>query len=198
MGDGTGVELTLDINVNRDSHAFLEGHTIEGTVVVPVVLALEWFSRIARAYRRDLHLASVKDLKVLKGLKLTDFDGAGNRFVVTAKPVKNGSDLTLALELKGADGTFYYRAKASMLKAHSNESHVQAAPADLKNWGDDALYGDVLFHTNDFQVITDVDGVSAGGISGALKGVKEAAWNWDAWQTDVAALDGVPHSVLYM
>ncbi len=186
---GTEAKLTLEVNVNSKSHGYLEGHTIGDGIVVPVVLVLEWFSRLARAYAPQLKLAAVKDLKVLKGIKLNDFNGKGDRFLLTAQPIQNGSELSLALELKGADGTFYYKAKAEMAPARGTQRHVEVSPS-LGQWDDRVVYGDVLFHTNDFQVIKQLDGVGADGISGDLKGVKEASWSWEPWATDVAAFDG--------
>ncbi len=35
-----------------------------------------------------------------------------------------------------------------------------------------------------------LDGVSKKGISGTINGVEAANWSFDAWQTDVAAIDG--------
>lgn len=60
----------------------------------------------------------------------------------------------------------------------------------LDDWGGAAIYGDVLFHSDDFRVIRDLDGVGPDGISGTLAGVHEAGWSWEDWHTDVAALDG--------
>jgi hypothetical protein len=60
----------------------------------------------------------------------------------------------------------------------------------LERWGSAPIYGDVLFHENDFQVIQGLDGVSDDGISGTLHGVWEAKWGWEQWNTDVAAMDG--------
>ena len=60
----------------------------------------------------------------------------------------------------------------------------------LDDWGGSPIYGDVLFHGPAFQVIRDIEGASEEGIRGTLDGVGRAGWDWDAWHTDVAALDG--------
>ena len=52
-------KLTLEVKLSHETHAYLEGHTIDGEVVVPVVLVLEWFSRVAQAFRPDLHLDTI-------------------------------------------------------------------------------------------------------------------------------------------
>ncbi len=180
----------LEVNINHITHGFLRGHSIAGAAVVPVVLVLEWFSRLARAARPDLHLSVIKNLKVLKGIRLQDFEGAGDRFVLTSWPVANGSDLTLQMELHSASGALHYRAMAELSSSPVLMPKNTLATPSLNTWGSARVYGDVLFHTDDFQVIKELEGVSAQGIAGALKGVHEAQWNWDAWQTDVAAFDG--------
>jgi hypothetical protein len=190
MSDDLGKPLALEVRVSSKTHAFLEGHSIAGAPVIPVVLVLEWFSRVASSYRRDLHLSVIKDLKVLKGIRLDHFNGDGDMFVVTCAPVKNGSDLTLQLEFRAADGTLHYRAQASMTQTQNVDANSTPATTTLQSWKDHPIYGDVLFHTNDFQVLLDVDSVGPDGIEGNTKGVRQASWTWDHWQTDVAALDG--------
>jgi len=180
----------LEVNVNHKTHGFLRGHSIAGAAVIPVVLVLEWFSRIARAAMPDLHLTVIKNLKVLKGIRLTDFEGAGDRFILTCWPVANGSDLTLQLELHSATGALHYRAMAEMSSNPTKMPVNTLQTPALNQWGSAKVYGDVLFHTDDFQVIKEMEGISDVGIAGALKGVHEAKWTWDAWQTDVAAMDG--------
>ena len=187
---GEVVPLRLGVTVSRQTHGYLAGHTIGGTVVVPVVLALEWFSRMARAFRPDLELESLGDLQVLSGIKLRDFEGAGDRLVLTARQLSNGRGAVLALELSSPTGTLHYRAQATLVPQRSAADTTAAPPLTLNPWADAPIYGDVLFHEADFQVIDKLDGVAADGISGTLKGVKAAKWNWEAWETDVAALDG--------
>ena len=182
--------LRLEVTVSRQTHGYLAGHTIGGTVVVPVVLALEWFSRMARAFRPDLELESLRDLQVLSGIKLRDFEGAGDRLVLTARQLSNGSGATVAMELCSPAGVLHYRAQATLVPQRSAVDTSAAPALALNPWADAPIYGDVLFHEADFQVIDKLDGVSDDGISGTLKGVRAAKWSWEAWETDVAALDG--------
>jgi len=190
LSDGAPRPRRLEVNVSRLTHGYLAGHTIGGTVVVPVVLALEWFSRMARAFRPDLKLESLGDLQVLSGIKLLDFEGAGDRLVLTALQVSNGHGAVLALELRSPSGTLHYRASATLVPQRATAAATAAPRLALEDWNDAPIYGDVLFHEADFQVIDRLDGVSADGISGTLKGVRAAKWSWEAWETDVAALDG--------
>jgi acyl transferase domain-containing protein len=182
--------LALEVHVDRRTHAYLADHSIAGTVVVPVVLALEWVSRVARAFRPDLHLRSIRNLKVLRGIKLGNFEAGGDRFTVRCRQLSNGDGAILGLEIVGADGALHYRAEAQMSVAQ-NALELGPAPSQtLRPWGDAIVYGDVLFHGRDFQVIDSLDGVGDDGISGVLRGVHGAGWEAEPWQTDVAAHDG--------
>ena len=149
-----------------------------------------WFSRLAVAFRPDLHLDSIKELKVLKGIQLRDFEGVGDRLVLSCKQLSNGSGALLGLEASSPDGTVHYRAQAQMVEEEIAPSKDAAPKLALNDWGGAPIYGDVLFHEDQFQVIQGLDGVSDSGISGTLNGVDKASWGWETWNTDVAAMDG--------
>ena len=182
--------LELEVHIDRRTHAYLADHSIAGTVVVPVGLAVEWFSRIARAFRPDLRLRAVNDIRVLKGIKLDHFEAEGDRLTLRCRQLSNGDGALLELEILGAGGVRHYRAQAEMAKTGAAVEPRLAPQPILQAWGNAKIYGDVLFHGREFQVIETLDGIGEGGISGTLKGVHEAGWKWDTWQTDVAALDG--------
>ena len=191
-------ELELEVHLDRKTHAYLADHSIAGTVVVPVVLAMEWFSRLAQAFRPDLVLRSITDVRVLRGIKLHGFDGAGDRLRLRCRQLSNGNGVILELEIlsvpatSGAPSAPHYRAKAKLdppgLAAEIDQGDAPA-PA-LRSWGDASIYGDVLFHGREFQVIEAIDGVGDDGIAGTLEGVRRAGWTSEPWQVDVAALDG--------
>jgi hypothetical protein len=182
--------LKLEVKIDYKSHGYLAGHTIDGKIVVPVVLVAEWFNRLARAFRPDLHLESIKDLKVIKGIQLTDFNGTGDRFLLNCSQLSNGYGALLALELHSTTGTLHYRATAQMVEKRAPASTASTPDLNLNDWGGAPIYGDVLFHKGEFQVIQKMNGVGDTGISGTLKGVDKAKWEWERWNTDVAALDG--------
>jgi len=182
--------LTMDVHIHQDSHGYLGGHTIEGAVVVPVVLVLEWFSRLARAFRTDLHLESINDLKVLNGIRLTDFEGQGDRLSLSCEQLSNGQGALLGLKAVSSDGLVRYTAQAQMVDTPRADAGATSPGPELNDWGGAPVYGDVLFHTDAFQVIQNLDGVGDHGISGVLDGVEKAEWSWESWNTDVAALDG--------
>ena len=184
--------LELEVAVGAASHPWLRGHRISETVVVPAVLVAEWFARVARAFRPDLTLDALHDISVVRGIKLTDFEARSERFVLSCRQLSNGQGAQLAVELADSAGALLYRARAAM--APRTGAPPAARPAHpsprLDDWGGAAIYGDVLFHSDDFQVIRGLDGVGPDGISGTLAGVREAGWGWEEWHTDVAAMDG--------
>ncbi len=181
--------LELEVHVDRRSHAYLADHAIAGTPVVPVVLAVEWISRVARAFRPDLHLRAIQDLRVLKGIKLHDFDGAGTRLRVRCRQLSNGDGALLELEILGDDEALHYRARAELSRTAAHLDNAVSQPS-LRAWGNATIYGDVLFHGREFQVIQTLEGVGETGIAGTLRGVNTTAWQAEPWHTDVAALDG--------
>jgi hypothetical protein len=182
--------LMMEVQLSQETHSYLSGHAINGQVVVPVVLAAEWFSRMAHAFRPDLHLQAIKNLKVLTGIKLQDFTGGGDRLVLSCTQLSNGHGVLLALELKSPTGTIHYRAQAQMVTEANPVSQNAAPKLALNDWGGAPIYGDVLFHEDQFQVIESLSGIGEKGISGTLNGVENAEWRWENWSTDVAAMDG--------
>jgi NAD(P)-dependent dehydrogenase (short-subunit alcohol dehydrogenase family) len=182
--------LGLEVVLSRKTHAYLAGHRIGGEVVVPVVLALEWFARVARTFRPDLHLARIKDLNVVKGIRLQDFDGQGDRLVITCQQLSNSAGAVLGLTLESPAGVVHYRAEAEMTQGQLAAMTDTAPRLALDDWGGAPIYGDVLFHEDEFQVIQGLDGVGDEGISGTVNGVHKAEWAWENWNTDVAAMDG--------
>ncbi len=188
--DPTALKTEADVLVDRDTCAFLDGHRVRGTVVVPVALVLEWFGRAAQACRPDLILAACKDVQVLRGIRLSRFDeGAAERFTLRARQLANGRESTIAVELFGADGTRHYAAICEMKERHPMpDRNLDPAPG-LSAWSGTVYDGEVLFHGPAFQVIRSVEGIADGGLCATMEGVSGRAWS-GTWQLDPALLDG--------
>jgi hypothetical protein len=180
--------VRLSVRPSKDSHPYLKDHTIAGTPVVPVVMAVEWFARAAGAMRPDLVLGSINDVKVLRGIKLADFS-AGVWLDVHAKELSNGTGSILALELRGTNDALHYTATAQMNDDRSVASE-QPATVEMEPFKGKVYDGKVLFHGADFQVITKMQGIGDNGIAATLNGTIDAGWTKENWQTDPAALDG--------
>jgi hypothetical protein len=151
---------------------------------------MELFARAARARRPDLHVTAIRDVQVLKGVRLAKYGKGGDRFLVTSKLFANGSEATYEMALVGEGGTKHYAAKVHM--EAELVTHAAPAPAigDLRPW-DDIVYGDVLFHGPMFHAIAGLEGESERGIAGRLVGMRDLGWSeHGAWATDPALLDG--------
>jgi acyl transferase domain-containing protein/acyl carrier protein len=198
LADGEEAKVhELELRVRRETHAYLEGHAIGGTPVVPVVLAAEWLSRGARCFRPGLSLVALHDLKVLKGIRLNSFDNGGDRFVIQGRQLQDSNGWMLLLELRGPGGTLHYSARAEMAaQDRAPKNGLPDLPLDV--WVGEPLYRDLLFHRGAFEVIEEMHGISDHGVSAQVRGVKRAGWPGEPWQTDVAALDGALQlAVLY-
>ncbi|MEQ1504224.1 MAG: polyketide synthase dehydratase domain-containing protein, partial [Myxococcota bacterium] len=189
--DGTTPHVArLRTRIDGHAYPYLADHRVAGVPVVPVVMALEWFARAAAECRPDLVLAGLRDVKVLRGIRLDRFDAEGDWFDVTANEVSNGTGAVLALELRRVGGPVHYTATADLAE------HATAAPRapisrDLPAWSRDPIYdGRVLFHGASFQVIKTLDGISDQGVDATLASTADAGWADEPWHTDPAALDG--------
>ena len=182
-------ELVVNLLVSRGTHAYLEGHAIKGTPVVPVVLVLEWFVRAARSFAPSLSLVRITDLKVVRGVRLEHFEDGGHALAVRVRQISNGTGMTVRLELLGSGGELHYSADAQLAPVQEPPA---ARPADpqVSAWGEQPIYGGVLFHGPKFQVIQAMDGVSDEGGAASLSGVNDQGWPTQGWRTDCAAMDG--------
>jgi acyl transferase domain-containing protein len=187
----------LEITVARASHAYLEGHAINGQPVLPLVLAAEWLSRAARSFRPGLPQAAVHEIKVLKGIRLGGFENGGDRLTIQATPLPSEHGVQMAMLIRDSKGRTNYSARVELLPESDHSDQPMDALA-LEPWIGEPLYQDLLFHRGAFELIQQLDGISDQGIAATLHGVSHAGWNGETWQLDVAALDaGLQMAVLY-
>src|SRR5262249_102106 len=111
--DATRVER-VEVCVNAQSHPYLADHRLGDVVVVPVGMALEWMLRGARAYRPDLVPTAVRNVRVLSGIKIHDFERAVEFLVVNSREISNGTGSELSVELRGRNGTLHYSSVVQM------------------------------------------------------------------------------------
>ena len=193
LGASTLSRATMEIEVGAKSHPFLDSHRLNGVVVVPVVLAIEWFARAAKRCRPDLELAACRNVRVLKGIRLEDFDEREDRFTITSREVGNGSGSVQDLELIGPSGTVHYTARVEMVSTGERpEATIVQAPAALGEspWSTDAIYDELLFHGPKFRVIREVLGIGDGESVAEVASTGDLGWETGPWSTDAAALDG--------
>ncbi len=188
--DGTQARVQrVEIVVSRASHSYLEGHAVKGTPVVPVVLVAEWMARAARAFRPGLVLASLHDIKVLKGIRLGGFDNGGDRCRIEATPLPSDRGAQLMMTVRDARGVLNYSARAELLP-ESPKAKRESPGLALDQWSGERIYPELLFHRKQFELIDEVHGISDAGIGATVRGVDAAGWDDQGWALDVAALDG--------
>jgi acyl transferase domain-containing protein len=173
------------IRVHKDTHGYLVDHSIEGLPVVPVVTVVDWFARTIRSGFPRRHLVALNDVKVMKGIRLDDFETRGDFFEVSAVE----ADDTVSLELTGADGSLCYRATAT-LSDEAPTPNDEIPELSPRRWSGEVYGNGVLFHGGVFQVIDHIDGISDEGAVATIRGVNTAGWPSEPWAVDVAALDG--------
>ena len=187
----------LEITVARASHAYLEGHAINGQPVLPLVLAAEWLSRAARSFRPGLPQAALHEIKVLKGIRLGGFENGGDRLTIQATPLPSERGVQMQMQIRDSKGHANYSARIELLPEPNHSDQPMDALA-LEPWQGEPLYQNLLFHRGAFELIQQLDGISDQGIAATLHGVSHAGWNGESWQLDVAALDaGLQMAVLY-
>jgi acyl transferase domain-containing protein/NADP-dependent 3-hydroxy acid dehydrogenase YdfG len=192
LGHGAARKVTGDLVVSSTTAPHLASHAVKGVPVFPVAMALETFARISRSTRPDLRLSAIKDLKVLKGIRIENFEGQGTRLEVSCEQVANGSGARLACELRSPGGPVHYRAMAEM----TDRSSPHAAPHDFEApktgtpWATEEVYGPVLFHGPDFQVLKGVRSVGPQGGSALVASTRDIGWIGGPYATDPAAVDG--------
>ncbi|MBI3270543.1 MAG: SDR family oxidoreductase [Planctomycetes bacterium] len=190
LGAASDPSTSLEVWVDSRTHPYLSGHVIGGRPVVPVVLVLEWFARAARGCRPDLALSAIRDVRVLRGIRLDRWAEGGHRYRVNCRTISNGDGAVLGVELRGDENALHYSASVE-LTGRAPVAPQPLAPPMLAPWAEPSVYdGRTLFHGPSFQVIRSLDGISEEGIAGELAGTREQGWPGGAWRTDAAALDG--------
>jgi NAD(P)-dependent dehydrogenase (short-subunit alcohol dehydrogenase family) len=184
-GASGGQSLLVHVDATTDPH--LVDHAIDGTVVLPMVAVLEWFTRAAEALHPGKVVTSCQRVRVLRGVPLTAFHDGGDTLLLRCGTLDGDR-----IELKLCDATDprkqHYSAEITLADALPS-APTEPPPDRPKAPLSKPIYGDALFHGSQFQVIRAVDGVSDDGICGALDTTTTAGWRGH-WRTDPAALDG--------
>ena len=164
-------QVALEVRTTFDplTHGYLKGHTIEGEVVVPATVILHLFSGLAKAARPGLYLQEIKDFKVLRGIQLPGFN-EGQSTSAARRDSKGCTSFLLRatgttldaveLELLGLDGTHHYKGRALFAK-EPPQIEPLATPTSFEpsKWDISTVYEKYLFHADQFQALTDVEGL---------------------------------------
>ncbi|MEX1364680.1 MAG: SDR family oxidoreductase, partial [Nannocystaceae bacterium] len=210
QGASTAVELVLGgrptlsavaaptarglVHVGPRHYPFIDHHRVEGVPVVPVVVAAEWLARAALACCPALHLTALRDLEVVRGIRLESFDDGGTWLSVDARRTSNGEGALVEVQLRDDAGQLRYRATAELSEA-PRTAPVAAIDTDgLQPWGDRTVYdGTTLFHGPALQVISTIDGVGHERLVATLDGAvarPDQGEGHDRWRLHPGLLDG--------
>jgi NAD(P)-dependent dehydrogenase (short-subunit alcohol dehydrogenase family) len=185
-------DLNLSLIVNKEKYPFIDSHRIQNKPVLPVVMVIEWFARMAELYNPDMNFVECRDLRVLRGIKLDNYIKGNDLFSISCRQL-NGDRSSLALELKGPDNAKNYSATIEMTQKNLTGTTVTKAKSNrLPSWKWDVpdIYKNMLFHGPEFQVIKSLKGVSCDAATAVIEGIEKMSWPNGFWKYDIAALDG--------
>jgi acyl transferase domain-containing protein len=192
------LETVLRRTVDFESVPILASHIIDGHGVLPLALMIEWLAEGAVHVNPGLVVSGIDDLRLLSGVILEGSDHA-NVETRVGKPVRNGGNFTVPVELRGVlpGAREVALARAAVLVADRYEQATpqlcdQAlVPYPLTR---DEVYQSVLFHGPALQGIERLEGSSAHAIAAWVSTAPSPA-EWigrpmrSTWLTDPLAID---------
>ncbi|SDM43073.1 type I polyketide synthase [Allokutzneria albata] len=158
--------------VNERRHPYLADHTINGVTVLPVVMAVEWFTRAVE------EPVTLRNFRVLRKVTLPGYEGDGERLTVR----RNGSDIEVC------NGVPHMKAT---LGDHAGPRDWPELTDTTSPFLPDLYDGYALFHGPRFQSLRKLTCVNESGAAAEIVGATELDWPNEAWGTDVPALDGM-------
>ncbi|QDU59365.1 Phenolphthiocerol synthesis polyketide synthase type I Pks15/1 [Planctomycetes bacterium Pan216] len=190
IGLAPGVSgVVVDVIADPNSDRYLLDHVVDGVPILPMVLALEWFVRVADGVHPGRPVTRVRDLKVLKPVLLPP-NGSPHRLRITARQYGDESDSTLLTQMEW-DGQTAYEAVIEQATVRP------LAPADTgprtyaRSWdiADDSIYRDVLFHGPAFRFGWELDRFDEkGGTAWVDLGERPGAFD-ETWATSARATE---------
>jgi acyl transferase domain-containing protein/NAD(P)H-dependent flavin oxidoreductase YrpB (nitropropane dioxygenase family)/NAD(P)-dependent dehydrogenase (short-subunit alcohol dehydrogenase family)/acyl carrier protein len=163
------IEVVRDVDLTHD--LFLLDHQLDGTPVMPMAMALELIAETAAAGWPDLHLACVRDLRVLKGIVINNGPRTIRVLASVAKRTGELVELSIRAESMGDRPTLHYSAAVELRRdASEGPTPPRWTPKDPRPLGMslDEIYDKWLFHGPLFAGITEVGILGQNGITGRI------------------------------
>ncbi len=157
-----------DMVLNKRNFPFLEDHIINGEVVVPFVFAIELALKVTHSLFPQYNKFSVENIKLLKGIKISNFTRTGLVLSIVLTKMHNLDDeVVLDFNLVSLDETIHYR---FTVKASHDENKIINHRSEFENqWKSKyAIYGKKLFLGKTFQVIKELKTISDKGCNAIL------------------------------
>jgi len=181
-------EYWFDTLVGAGTHPYLLSHCVDGDVVVPMVLVLEWFLSAASSVNAPMVATSCRNLQVFRGILLKDFETEATRFKIRVVDTGSGP---LQMTLLDTEDRPRYGAVVDMAAtALAAEGKVPDLSLTEQTLQGSDLYGEKLFHGPDFAAIRRIDAMDKAGVRGTLIGTHHFDWPRDSRHTDPVVLDG--------
>jgi acyl transferase domain-containing protein/NAD(P)H-dependent flavin oxidoreductase YrpB (nitropropane dioxygenase family)/NADP-dependent 3-hydroxy acid dehydrogenase YdfG len=187
------VSVCLDAN-----HAYIQQHCIDGVPILPAAAALEIMAEAVCSLWRGWKVIEVRDCRLMKGVEMKEY---GRKLVVAISPPPYGSsegfEVSARLQSKPGDGKPLIHYQAVLRLEQQLPSGFKQVPQlhSEKKLTVAKAYDEWLFHGPCFQVIENIEGLSAAGARALIKGTRPANWLLSAasdnnhWLFDPAVVD---------
>ncbi len=196
------LSLTVQREIDVDRYPILKSHVLNGQPVVPLALMTEWLGHCALHENPGLFLHGLDDIRVLKGIVLTN--GKKTIRLLAGKARKKESVFEVDVEIR--DGVkdnkeiIHSRAKAILTDSPdappivNRPMHSEALTAKTYFRSIDDVYEKILFHGSQLRGIRDIINCSATGMIARISSAPSPSeWMSDplrsSWLGDPLALD---------
>ncbi len=201
--DAGAVEVTRTFDLEND--LYLDDHRVDGRPVLPFAVAMELVAETAAAGHPTLEVASLRQIRLLRGVTVDD---TGYAVRVAAVPAAGGNGaghhdgrpIALDVTITSLEtGRPHYRATADLREPGQAADAIEQ-PSALGDLGPFPMtvpeaYRDLLFHGPAFQRITSVEGMDERGArafllpstpASCLSGAPASDWLFDPVLVDCA------------
>lgn len=188
-GNGAG---SFHLWVHKMNNPYLSSHAIQGKIIVPMMMINEWGMRLAKKVYPHLSISEIKKMKVYKGIHLANFETTGNTLSFYYESKKSGENTLIEIKVEGESKQLYYSMTVVMADEVDAPFKANTDLGALKPWSfnKDEVYGPVLFHGPDFQVIKNLEGISSNGCKGELKVSNPLFKDKLNWASEMFLFDG--------
>jgi hypothetical protein len=194
--------VAFERTLNVEQYPFLTSHVIDGKVVLPLAMMMEWLAHGALHGNPGLTFHGLDNVRVLRGLILEEGQSCTIR-VLAGKALSKGSFIHVPVALhsagmgKGVISKDAIHARAEVILATRLTDPPSDVPAiPMKPFSHDLreVYSHLLFHGPHLQGIERVEGCSKHGIIGKVSAAPApSAWIQvplrNTWLSDPLAMD---------
>lgn len=189
------INFHIDANQN-----YLQHHRIDRVPVLPAAAALEMFAEAAQHLWNGWKVVEIQNFRLLKGIDLKDEERKLS-IVIDPPPYGNsdGFEVNAVLQSEQKDGTplIHYKSTLRLEQKLPDSNSIEQVNKlhSEKNLGVVKAYSEWLFHGPCFQVIENIDGLSAAGARATVKTTHPVNWilstvsEHDKWIFDPAVID---------